>query len=201
MSDVRFWDLVSVLKWTMFRAQIRPDVDLRLLEERHAGAVFAVVDQNREYLREWLPWVDATVTEDDTLSFIRSSLEQFAANHGFAAGIWKQDHYIGGMGTQKIDWMHRKVEIGYWISQSFQGQGIVTDACRAVLDHAFDDWDLNRVEIRCAAGNTKSSAIAERLGFTLDGTLREGHLLHHRFHDLLVFGMLKTDWLSAKKPI
>jgi len=184
----------------MFRAQIRPGIDLRLLEERHAGTVFALVDQDREYLSEWLPWVDATITMDDTLSFIRSSLEQFAENHGFAAGIWKQDHYIGGIGTQKIDWLHRKVEIGYWIGQNFQGHGIVTEACRAVVHHAFCEWDLNRVEIRCAAGNVKSSAIAERLGFTLDGTLREGHLLHRRFHDLLIFGMLKKDWPLEKIP-
>ena len=59
----------------MFRAQIRAKLYLRLLEERHAPKVFSLVDQDRAYLREWLPWVDATQTVDDTLSFIRSSLE------------------------------------------------------------------------------------------------------------------------------
>ncbi len=189
-----FGILPFVLKWTMFRAQIRPDVELRLLEERHAETVFTVVDQDRDYLREWLPWVDATLTVDDTLSFIRSSLEQFAANNGFAAGIWKQGQYIGGLGTQKIDWINRKVEIGYWIRESFQGQGIVTDACRLLIDHVFVEWELNRVEIHCAAGNTKSRAIAERLGFSLDGTLRHAHRLHQHYQDLLIFGILRREW-------
>ena len=72
----------------MFRALVRPDVDLRLLEERHASAVFALIDQDRAYLRGWLPFVDATMVQDDTLSFIRFSLEQFASNGGLTAGIW-----------------------------------------------------------------------------------------------------------------
>ena len=162
--------LPFILEWTMFRAQLRPGLDLRLLEERHAAEVFAVVDQNRRHLEEWLPWVDATLTVDDSLSFIRASLQQFAANEGFAAGIWKENRYIGGIGTLKIDWRNRKVEVGYWISRSNQGQGIVTDASRAV---------------------------AERLGFKLDGTLRQGHLLHDRYHDLLVFGIVKRDWQTS----
>jgi ribosomal-protein-serine acetyltransferase len=178
----------------MFRAHIRSDVELRLLEERHADAIFALVDQDREYLREWLPWVDATLAVDDTRAFIRSTLEQFASNQGFAAGIWKQGRYIGGIGTHKIDWLHRKVEIGYWIGQSYQGYGIVTEAARALVTHALSELELNRVEIHCAAGNIKSGALAERLGFKLDGIMREGHFLHGKYHDLLIFAVLKRDW-------
>jgi len=182
------------LKWNMFQASVRAGVDLRILEERHAPTVFGLVDQDREYLREWLPWVDATHAQDDTLSFIRSALERFAANNGFAAGIWNHDQFAGVVGTHKVDWLNRKVEIGYWLGQSFQGQGIVTDACRVVVTHMFRELDLNRVEIHCAVKNGKSAAIPKRLGFTLEGTLREGILVQGRFHDLLVFGMLKREW-------
>ena len=178
----------------MFRATVRPDVDLRLIEERHATEVFAAVNQDREYLSEWLPWVDATHTEDDTLSFIRSSLGNFASNSGFAAGIWNQGRFIGVIGTHKIDWLNRKVEIGYWIGKEFQGQGIMTDACRAAVTHLLGEMNLNRVEIHCAVKNAKSSAIPRRLGFVLEGTLRGANLLHGEYHDLLVFGMLKKDW-------
>jgi ribosomal-protein-serine acetyltransferase len=183
-----------ILNWDMFRAPLRAGFELRLLEERHAAAVFAAVSREREGLREWLPWVDATLTEDDVLAFIRSSLEQFAANNGFAAGIWNHDSYIGNIGTHKIDWLNRKVEIGYWLSQSFQGRGLVTEASRTVVTHALGELDLNRVEIHCAAGNTKSAAIPRRLGFTLEGTIREGQLLNGRYHDILLFSMLKREW-------
>ena len=80
----------------MFSAPLRDGFELRLLEERHAPALFKVVEREREHLREWLPWVDATKCEDDSLSFIRSVLEQFVTNHGFAAGIWNGDRLLAG---------------------------------------------------------------------------------------------------------
>jgi ribosomal-protein-serine acetyltransferase len=181
----------------MFRAQLRPGIELRLLEERHAPAVFALIDQDREHLREWLPFVDATLVEDDTLSFIRATLQQFASNEGFVAGIWNGEQVIGVIGTRKIDWLNSKVEIGYWIARAFQGRGIMTEACRAVVDHAFSGLAVNRVEIQCATGNARSAAIPKRLGFTLEGTRREAEMVNGKFHDLLLFSMLQREWKHA----
>lgn len=178
----------------MFRAHIRENVHLQLLEERHAAEVFERVDQDRAYLREWLPWVDATQTVDDTLSFIRSTLEQFASNKGFVAGIWSQGQVCGVIGTHKLDLLNRKGEIGYWLGKSFQRQGIMTDACRAVVTHLLTDANLNRVEIHCARENEKSCAVPLRLGFAEEGVAREAQLLHGSFRDLRRFVMLKSDW-------
>lgn len=178
----------------MFRAQVLENVYLQLLEERHAAEVFARVDQERAYLREWLPWVDATLAQDDTLSFIRSSLEQFASNHGFAAGIWSEGQFCGVIGTHKLDWLNRKGEIGYWLGRSFQGKGIIAASCRAVVTHLLCEIGMNRVEIHCASGNDKSCAVARRLGFAEEGIAGEAQLLHGHFHDVRRFAMLKKDW-------
>lgn len=178
----------------MFRARISENAHLQLLEERHAATVFTLVDHERTHLREWLPWVDATERVDDTLSFIKSSLEQFASNHGFAAGIWCEDEFCGVVGTHKLDWLNRRGEIGYWLARSHQGRGLITAACRAVVTHLLGDLDLNRAEINCATGNRKSCAVPPRLGFTEEGVAREALLLHGRFHDLRRFAMLKKDW-------
>ncbi len=75
------------------------------------------------YLREWLPWVDSTETVDDTLSFIRSSLEQFASSKGFVAGIWSDERFCGVIGTHKLDLLNRKGEIGYWLGALVSGPG------------------------------------------------------------------------------
>jgi ribosomal-protein-serine acetyltransferase len=178
----------------MFRATIRPDLEMRLLEERHAAPVFALIDQDREFLRTWLPFVDATMVQDDTLSFIRFSLEQFASNGGVTAGIWTGARFCGVLGTRKIDWINRRVEIGYWLGKSFQGQGIMTDCCRVLVSHLFSELDLNRVEIQSAAGNVRSAAIAKRLGFALEGTRRQAEMVNGEYLDLLMFSMLKSDW-------
>jgi ribosomal-protein-serine acetyltransferase len=178
----------------MFSAPLRNGFDLRLLEERHATEMVATIDRNREHLRQWLPWVDATRTVDDALAFIRSSLEIFAAHQGFTTAIWYRDQVAGVVGTHRIDWRNRRAELGYWLAREFEGQGVVTDACRLAIIRLFHEMDLNRVEIRCAAGNAKSIAIPRRLGFKLEGTLRDAELVNGRFHDLLVYGMLKSEW-------
>ncbi len=178
----------------MFRAEIRPGLELRLLEERHAPELFARVDSDRDYLRQWLPWVDANASEDDSAAFIRSALEQFAAGDGVTAGMWSNGRFAGVLGTHKIHRLYQKVELGYWIGYPFQGKGIVTDCCRAMVTYLFDERKLNRVEIHCAVDNAKSIAIPKRLGFKLEGTLREGDFSGGRYHDLHVFGMLSREW-------
>jgi ribosomal-protein-serine acetyltransferase len=178
----------------MFSASLRDGFELRLLEERHAGMLFAAVEREREHLRPWLPWVEATHSEEDTLSFIRSVLAQFAENRGFAAGIWTGTRLVGTIGVHRIDWLNRRVEIGYWLGREYEGRGIMTDACRAVVTHLFQELELHRVEIRCAVENARSAAIAKRLGFALEGTLREAQLAGGRYRDLLVYGMLRQDW-------
>jgi len=178
----------------MFRATVRPDLEMRLLEERHAPEVFALVNLDRSYLRQWLPWVDSSLAEDDSLAFIRAALEQFASGDAITAGIWNRGQFAGVLGTHKFNRLYRKVELGYWLGESFQGRGIMTDCCRVMIAHLFEELELNRVEICCAAGNAKSIAVPKRLGFALEGTLREGDFSGGKFHDLLVFGMLKREW-------
>ena len=178
----------------MFSTPLRDGFELRLLEERHAAEMFAAIDRNREHLRQWLPWVDATRTEDDGLAFIRSSLEMFAAHQGFAMALWYRDRVAGVISTHRIDWRNGRAELGYWLARELEGRGIITDGCRLAITRLFSDMGLHRVEIRCAAGNLKSSAIPRRLGFKLEGTLRDAELVNGRHHDLLVFGMLRSEW-------
>jgi ribosomal-protein-serine acetyltransferase len=178
----------------MFEKQIQDGVFLRLLEARHAPEVYAVVDRERAYLRKWLPWVDLTNEVEYTANFIRVSLEQFAREEGLAAGIWLGSEFAGGIGTHKIDWLNRKVEIGYWIASRYQGRGIVTAASGAMTAYAFDELNLNRIEIHCATGNEKSCAIPKRLGFQFEGVRREGQLVNGSYLDINVFSMLRREW-------
>ena len=182
----------------MFRYQIDGEVELGLLEEQHAEALFALTDRNRAQLRAWLVWADKTNSPVDTTAFIRGALQQFAANNGFQAGIWVNGAVAGTIGLHYVDRINRKTEIGYWLGQEFQGKGIMTRACRALVAYAFDRLDLNRVEIRCARGNGKSRAIPERLGFTRDGALREAEWLQDHFDDQMVYSLLASEWREQR---
>jgi ribosomal-protein-serine acetyltransferase len=178
----------------MFVWRLDAESELRLLEERHAAELFALTHQNREYLRRWLPWVDATSSVDVTRKFIQTALKQFAANRGFQAGIWYQGRLAGVVGYHRIDWHNRKTSIGYWLGATFQGKGLMTRACRALLNHAFHELKLHRVEIRCAVDNRRSRAIPERLGFAQEGISRQAEWLYDHYVDHVIYGMLADEW-------
>lgn len=183
----------------MFSAIIGPGVELRLLEERHAPVLFALADREREYLRQWMSWIEAAVTEDDILAFIRRVQQRFASNQGFSAGIWA-DGAIAGVMHLQLELRNRAAEIGYWLAREFQGRGIATAATRAVAEHALIELEMNRVEILCACGNGKSSAIPKRLGFTFEGTRREGQHLNGRYLDLEVYSLLRSEYRRQREP-
>jgi ribosomal-protein-serine acetyltransferase len=178
----------------MFSHRIDEDIELRLSGEQFADEATAVIRNNIPYLKEWLPWVKDDYSVEDTLEFVRRNLRQFAANEGFSAQIVYRGSFAGNIGFNRFDWVNRKTEIGYWIAPQYQGRGIITRACRAFIAYAFDVLKLNRVEIYCGVGNTKSRRIPERLGFREEGVFRQAEWLHDRFIDLVGYSMLADDW-------
>lgn len=172
---------------------IDQETQLRLHEERYAEEYFALTERNRAYLREWMPWAAYEGSLEDMKAYMKQTLLQFANNEGLQTGIWYQNRLVGSIGYP-MDWVDHKVEIGYWIDASMQGKGLVTRACRALVTYAFDQYHLNKVEIHCATGNTRSRAIPERLGFTQEGIIRQAERCNDHYNDLVVYGMLASEW-------
>lgn len=117
-----------------------------------------------------------------------------ANNNGFHVGIWYQDSIAGVVGYNYINHSRRQTELGYWLGASYQGKGLMTAACRALVTYAFDMLKLKRVEIRCAVGNTRSIAIPRRLGFTEEGVVAQLEWLYDRYIDVVVYSMLAENW-------
>ncbi|WP_410505761.1 GNAT family N-acetyltransferase [Janthinobacterium sp.] len=86
-------------------------------------------------------------------------------------------------------------KIGYFIGEKFQGKGIITRSVRAVLEYCFDSLNINRMELRCAVGNLPSMRVAERLGFTHEGVLRQEEFLNGIFVDQHVYALLSEDFI------
>jgi len=178
-------------------AGIAPDgasIEIRLLEKQHAEELFQLIEINRASLRQWLPWLDWSNSPADTAEHIRLSLQRFNESNGFSAGIWIDGKLAGAIGVHAVDARHRSSSLGYWLAEHARGRGYMTQACRAVIDAAFEHYHLHRIEIRCATGNEKSCAIPIRLGCTYEGTLREAEWLYDHFVDLRVYSMLEQDW-------
>ena len=182
----------------MFSYRVDEEIELRLPEERFAEEATALVRQNLEHLSEWLPWAHENFSVEDSLEFIRRNRRNFAENQGYSVHIVYRGQHAGNIGYNNIDWTNRTTEIGYWLAASFQGKGIMTRACRALVAYAFDEFKLNRIDIRCGLGNARSRRIPERLGFKQEGVFRQAELLRGEFIDLVVYAMLAEEWRELK---
>ncbi|HWC96929.1 MAG TPA: GNAT family protein [Candidatus Sulfopaludibacter sp.] len=180
-----------------FHRVIGEAAEIRQFEPRHAEMVFGVVERNRQYLREWLPWVDQTKSSHEIREFILRAQSQYHSNQGPNAGIWVEGEFAGSIGCHKIDWINRSCSIGYWIDARYQGRGIVTTCCESLLDYLFHEMGLHRVVIQCGTGNAKSGAIPKRLGFTREGVSRDAEWVNDRWIDLVVWSMLENEWRPA----
>jgi ribosomal-protein-serine acetyltransferase len=169
-------------------------LELRPVTLSHAAALYAAIDRNRARLREWLPWIHAAYGFDDLTAFLNDRVLENAARTSFTTCIWAGDELCGSIALHLIDMRNRSTSIGYWLDAAYEGRGIMTRVCRAMITEAFRSYDLHRIEIRCASGNAKSGGIPARLGFTYEGTLREAEWLHDHWVDLRVFSMIETGW-------
>ncbi|GCF07583.1 GNAT family N-acetyltransferase [Dictyobacter arantiisoli] len=178
--------------------QVNEDVQLKLLEERHSTAYYELTDRNRRYLREWMGWLDEERSVEQTCEYIAMRLQQYIQHQGFLLGIYYQQRLVGSIGLHALDWSKRKGEIGYWLDAGTQRQGVMTDACRALTTYAFDEYQLNKVEIHCGVGNLRSRRIPERLGYKLEGIVRQNEWLYDHYIDHAIYGMLAGEWDAEK---
>ncbi len=167
---------------------------LRAVAPTDAATIFAAVNANRERLGAWLPWVMSSRTVADTAIFIDVARRQAAGNKGEQWCVFYRDVFVGMLGQVRLNLSHRNAELGYWLDSAFEGHGIVTRACQSLLAVMFGDAGLHRVEISAAAGNYRSRAVPERLGFQLEGTIRGALRVNGHYHDRVVYGMLADEY-------
>jgi ribosomal-protein-serine acetyltransferase len=173
---------------------INADIVLEPIDQKHAQELFELVVENRNHLREWLPWVDNMQDVAFIQNFISGSNQRNKEGNEYAFVIIGNNKIVGRIGVYKIDNQNKIGEIGYWVMQGLQGRGIIAGCTKAIIDHCFQHLQLNRIEIKCATENSKSQKIPERLGFKFEGTIRQGEWVHKRFVDLKLYSVLKEEW-------
>jgi ribosomal-protein-serine acetyltransferase len=181
-----------------WRLSVDGHVELVALEPDDAERVFALVLENYERLRKWMPWVTPESTAADTRAFIEGVRSNPNPALREANGIYVDGELAGGMGLNG-DPMNAVGEIGYWIAGAYEGRGVVSRSVVALVDYGFRDLRLHRIEIRAATENLRSRAIPERLGFVEEAVLREAGRTGLGFVDLVVYGMLASDWAARER--
>ena len=177
-----------------FTLHVSDTISLEILHDVHAEELFLLINKNRTYLRKWLPWVDRMRSLAQFREFIKHSKHRAALGQEVGCVIKERQLVAGRSGIYNIDIEKRNATLGYWIAENQQGKGIITGACRTLINHAFTVLQLDAVEIRCATNNRKSMAIAERLNFCRSGIIKNGEFFNHRFVDLYVYNLTKAEW-------
>ncbi len=169
-------------------------IELRGVSVADCAELYAAIDRNRAHLRKWLPWLHDGFDENELTEFVRQKEADNASRVSLTTNIRLEGRLCGAIGLHQFNERHRNTSIGYWIDAAYEGRGIVTRACRAIVSVGIRDYGMHRIEIRCATGNTRSAEIARRLGFAEEGILCEAEWLYDRWVDLRVFRMIETDW-------
>ncbi|MFZ4260496.1 GNAT family N-acetyltransferase [Sphingobacterium sp. HJSM2_6] len=168
---------------------------LKAVVQSDAITIFNIIQRERSYLSDWLPFIQFSKHVQDTKSFIAHAILQRNAGKDFLYKICEVDKLIGLIGTKDTDYFNKHTELGYWISQEYQSKGITTKANYSLIKELFEDLKMERIQICCAVGNEKSIAIPNKLGFTFEGIRRNGEWVsENKYRDLKIFSLLKVEF-------
>ena len=168
--------------------------ELRPLEPWQADEFLAHMDRAREYAgkRNGLP--DVVRDRAGSRAFLQTYADRQAADSGRLYGIWQDGTLVGGVLFRTFDPAQGVAEAGCWLEPSAVGRGLVTRACRTIIDWAFTRRGMRRVEWHVATDNAPSIAVARRLGMTREGVMRSAFVHRGRRLDMELWAVLSEEW-------
>jgi ribosomal-protein-serine acetyltransferase len=180
----------------MFAIPLTAGAELRPLEPWHAGEFAAHMERAREHIR---PWVGAAFVNDDAKIVLQRYADKHAHDAGGIWGIWLDGTLVGGVLLVSFDVASGVCEAGCWLEPSAVGRGLITRAATVLLDWVILDRGIQRVEWHTNALNTRSIAVAKRLGMSLDGTLRSAFPAAEGGRgDMEVWSVLAPEWRERR---
>jgi RimJ/RimL family protein N-acetyltransferase len=178
----------------VFKADLGDSAVMRPIEPWMAAEFLDHMNRARETVDPWIRWASMSHDLDSARRTLQRYADQQAAVGAGLYGIWLDGTLVGGVLFGSFDADSGNCEIGCWLEPAGTGRGLITRACRILIDYAFVTRGLHRVEWHCRTDNKASSAIARRLGMTLDGVLREQYPWKGRRHDAEVWSLLASEW-------
>jgi ribosomal-protein-serine acetyltransferase len=173
------------------------DLLLRSYQVDEFGELFDAINTSRRHLAPWLNWVSKTTKPEHSLQFIQRSQDQLHNQEALPLGLFYKGRLAGGIGMH--EWTHetKRAQIGYWISKEYEGKGLIVKSLITFVDYLFNKTGLNKIEIHYVPANTRSARVAERLGFRIEGIIRQSCSRNGVIEDIIITGLLKSEWDMA----
>lgn len=140
---------------------------LRALTVPDAEVLYSLVDDNRQYLAEYLPWA-AGNTLCNSLEFVQKIKQDRAAGSEYGFGIYVDGTLAGHISLMRTG-EGQETEIGYWVSKDYSGAGVTTKVAERVTRFGLETLGLGSIVIKAAVGNIASNKIAQKLGYEMSG--------------------------------
>lgn len=134
-----------------------------------------------------------------TLEETKVQMEWYATIEKEKTGQWwaicdpDDQHFFGAIGFHDIHPAHRRAELGFWLLPEFWGKGYMTEAASAVLQYGFHDMELHRIYAYVEAENQNSKKILHKLGFEIEGTMKECECKNGKWIDLEIYALISSD--------
>ncbi len=167
---------------------------LRKLREADLADLFAYASDPE--VAKYVTWpVHKSV--EDSKAYLRFVLSQYDLGKLAPWGITEKhsNTLIGTIDFVSWNVAQHSAEIGYVLSRSHWGKGIVTEAAQALLDFGFHHMSLQRIQARCLLQNIGSSRVMEKIGMQFEGVARSSIFVDEQFHDLKIYAITKEDFL------
>ncbi|MEX2655509.1 MAG: GNAT family protein [Acidimicrobiia bacterium] len=169
---------------------------LRRFTRRDTDSVFLAVESSLPQLSEYLPWAHAGYAKEDAAAYIRDSISSWKEGRAFDFAIRLRSHpahHLGNISIWHVSRLGRTGEIGYWVRTDHANRGIATEATAALLDNGFMHMGLHKITLRIAEGNRSSERVAQKLGFTREGVLREELRINGMWIDHTLYSILEHE--------
>ncbi len=178
-----------------------PRLELRPFRRRDLDALVDAAADSLADLSKWLPWAHSGYGRRDALVFLRDSVSAWGEGRAFDFTIRYLDDpgfHVGNVSVWYTSRQSRVGEVGYWIRSSETSRGVATEATARILEVAFGELALHRVVLRIAVGNRGSERVAEKLGFTREGLLRQELQVNGEWVDHSIWGLLEEEYQYMK---
>lgn len=183
----------------MFAIPLGDDgAELTPLEPWQAEELLAHMDRGREFIGAHVGLPDVVTDLDSARRYLQGYADKAARDAGRLYAIRVDGKLVGGVMFRVFDTEAEMAEAGCWVEPGYAGRGLVTRACRTILDWAIEERGIHRVEWHVSSANAPSIAVARRLGMTRDGVMRQSYPYRGERADMEVWSVLAPEWRAAK---
>ena len=179
-----------IYKTKKFTLNNGSECKLVLPDLEYAEDIYKVIVEERLRLAKYLPWVLHMKSVQDEEQFLEYSIDKIHKEEMMMFIILVDENVAGMIDLHNINKSAKRAEVGYWLSENFEGYGIMTQAVAKIEKYSFKELKLHKLQIKVHPENQKSASIPQRLGYFKEATLVEHEILNGEYIDLDIFAKL-----------